>query len=83
MSYRVGYDTKFDINIIMYNYVNYISSYIFDFFNTKELSNQKKHIKYINKTLIQQSEKMLRVYVDTLKIYKVFAEEKVKESITK
>lgn len=75
-------ETRYDINAIMHAYIQYISPYIFDFLNTKELKNPKKHIKYINNTFVKQVGKMIRVYVDTMKIYKVFAEDKHKKSIS-
>jgi hypothetical protein len=70
-------DDKLDINIIMYEYLQYITPYIFDFFNTNELKNHKKHTKYINKVFISQVEKMLVTYIETLKIYKLFGEKNV------
>ncbi|MCF6309493.1 MAG: DUF115 domain-containing protein [Sulfurimonas sp.] len=63
-----------DINYIMYSYFLYITPYIFDFFNTKELSNNKKHIKKINTILVSQIEKILNIYIKTMHVYKLFAE---------
>jgi len=75
----VDKDIKRDINIVMHYYIQLITPYIFDFFNTKEVKNHKKHIKQIHKILTSQLEKMLVSYIDTLKIYKLFAEKEVKK----
>ncbi len=69
-----------DINNVMYYYIRFISPYIFDLFNTKELSNHKKHIKYINKTLLKQIEKMLVMYIQTLKVYIVYGENRIEKN---
>jgi len=57
------------IHIIMFYYVKYTSSYIFDFFDTKELTNTKKHIKNIDKIFIFQIEKMLDLFIKTFEVY--------------
>ncbi len=47
-------------------YFKYTSHYIVDMLNTKNLKNQKHHIKKINKLLIKQLNKILNRYIDAL-----------------
>lgn len=76
---KIGKDDSLDINRIMYNYFRFITPYIFDLFNTKELSNTKKHIKKVNTILISQIEKILDIYIKTMSVYKLFAEKSFEE----
>ena len=43
-----------------------ISSYIFDFFNTKELKNNKKHIKKLKIEIVEQLQKIIELYTTDL-----------------
>jgi len=67
-----GNESK-DINIILNYYLRYTLTYIFDIFNTKGLSNQKRHLKKINKIFIEQVSKIITLYLTTMKIYKDFS----------
>ncbi|WP_434637255.1 DUF115 domain-containing protein [Sulfurimonas sp. NW7] len=44
-----------------------LSSYVFDFFNTKELKNNKKHIKKLKTEIAEQLNKIIESYKDDLK----------------
>ncbi len=68
-----------DINAVFYYYSRYISTFIFDFFNTKELNNPKKHIKKIDSILITQIEKILNLYLTTMEIYLEYANRALEE----
>jgi hypothetical protein len=68
-----------DINAVFYYYSRYISTFIFDFFNTKELNNHKKHIKKIDSILIAQIEKILNLYLITMEIYLEYANSALEE----
>ena len=61
---------KFDINNVFYNYLYYISGYIFDIFNTKGLKNQKRHLKKIHNIITDEVKKILVLYIKVLKVYK-------------
>lgn len=67
-------ETKYDINNVFALYLQRIISYIFDIFNTKNLKNEKEHIKNINEIYIRQLIKILDLYLITMKIYREWAE---------
>ncbi len=69
---RLYKDEKHDINIILYTYLHYVSSYIFDIFNTKGLKNSKRHLKKINSIFIEQLIKILDLYLTTMLVYRKF-----------
>ena len=58
-----------DSNNILSLYLQFVSGYIFDLINTKELKNEKKHIKALNKIVISQFKKILRYYKGRLEFY--------------
>jgi hypothetical protein len=64
----------YDINRVFSAYLQYIASYIFDIFNTKQLKNQKRHVKKINEIYIRQLLKILNLYLTTMNVYKEWAE---------
>lgn len=75
-------DTK-DINVlytIMLKYNQFITSYIIAFFNTNEIKDPVKHFKYIYETYLQQSEKIIAIYLDIMEKYKLIAEHELHES---
>lgn len=53
-----------DLQGILLNYFKYNLTYIFHHFNTKGLSNPKKHMKYLNKTFCIQVEKIIKEYIE-------------------
>lgn len=57
----VRYDQD-ELHQIMMNYLLITSTYIADFFNTKELDNKKKHIKKLKKITIALIEKIIKAY---------------------
>lgn len=65
------YKTHSDLAQVYYEYFSIITSYIFDLFNTKELSNPNKHVVNINTILIAQLLKMSRLYISKLESYLV------------
>ena len=58
-----------EINDIIVMYLQYISGFIFDIINTKELDNEKHHIKALNKIVISQIQKLVTYYKDYLENY--------------
>lgn len=63
----------YDINRVFSSYLQYIASYIFDIFNTKQLKNQKRHVKKINEIYIRQLLKILNLYLITMNVYQEWA----------
>lgn len=55
-----------DTNGVITLYIQMASGYIFDFINTKEITNPKKHIKKLNKLLTTQMIKLVQYYRDFL-----------------
>ncbi len=75
-------DTKTELHAIMTKYNQFITGYVIAFFNTNEIQEQNKHFEYIFATYIQQSQKIINVYVQTVENYKIIAEynlEKIKK----
>jgi hypothetical protein len=58
-----------EVDGIISLYLEYISGYIFDIINTKELINEKHHIKELNKIVIEQISKVILFYKDFLSNY--------------
>lgn len=63
------YKTNSDLAQVYYEYFSIILSYIFDLFNTKELSNPDKHVTKINAILVRQLLKMSHLYIMKLEGY--------------
>lgn len=66
--------SKYDINNVFNSYLQLIAGYIFDFFNTKNLKNQKEHTKKIHEIYVRQLLKILDLYLITMRVYKEWAE---------
>ena len=58
-----------DINNVFEYYLKYVSGYIFDIINTKNLDNEKKHIKKLNKIITSQLLKIVNFYQKYLENY--------------
>jgi len=56
-----------DTNNIITLYIQMISGYLFDFINTKEIDNPKRHIKKLNKLLVFQLTRVVTYYKEFLK----------------
>lgn len=63
------YKTNSDLAQVYYEYFPIVLSYIFDLFNTKELSNPNKHVTQINTLLVKQLLKMSELYITKLEGY--------------
>lgn len=61
--------THADLSHVYYEYFQVIQSYIYDLFNTKELTNSNKHITQINKILIAQLYKISQLYITKMENY--------------
>ena len=59
-------DDALELNNVITMYIQYVSGFIFDLINTKELTNPKRHIKQINKIATQALLKLIRYYDDFL-----------------
>jgi len=55
-----------ELNDVISMYLQYISGFIFDIINTKELKNEKHHIKALNKIIIFEINKLITHYEDFL-----------------
>jgi len=55
-----------DTNNIITLYLKFISGYLFDAINTKEMDNPKKHMKYLKNEFVYQLERIVRYYRDYL-----------------
>jgi len=58
-----------DMNSVISMYLQYVSGFIFDIINTKELKNEKHHIKVLNKIVISQLKKIVTYYKEFLDDY--------------
>ncbi len=65
----MGYKTQSDLAQVYYEYFSIIMSYIFDLFNTKELTNPNKHVVQIDAILVKQLLKMSTLYITKLENY--------------
>lgn len=63
------YKTNSDLAQVYYYYFQNIQSYIFDFFNTQNLENEKKHIIEIDKILVTQLLKIANLYIERMESY--------------
>ena len=61
-----GSDESGDTDKVISLYIQMISGYIFDFINTKEIKNPKKHIKKLTKLLTTQLARLITYYKDYL-----------------
>jgi len=66
---NAGNNTLYDINNILFLYLQNISSYIFDIFNTKTLKNKRLHQQEIQQIFTQQLLKILNLYISVMKVY--------------
>lgn len=58
-----------DMNNVISMYLQYVAGYIFDIINTKELKNEKHHIKALNKIIISELKKIVSYFKDYLTDY--------------
>jgi len=58
-----------DLNNVFEYYLKYVSGYIFDIINTKNLQNEKKHIKNLKKLISSELLKIVTFYQDYLENY--------------
>lgn len=49
---------------VLLNYFKYNMPHVFTFFHSKDISNPKKHITYLNKTFCTQIENIIKEYID-------------------
>jgi len=71
---RLNHEGSFDINYIFSSYMQTISSYIFDVFNTTNLPNEKEHVKNMNDIYLYQLKRILILYIQTMKVYQAWME---------
>lgn len=65
-----------DIARILLLYFEYVSGYLFDLINTKEIEHPKKMIKHINKAIIPQIKRMIGYIKEKLENYQMFEQER-------
>jgi len=65
----MDYKTQSDLAQVYYEYFSIVMSYIFDLFNTTELTNPTKHVTQINAILVKQLLKMSNLYISKLESY--------------
>ena len=63
------YATKSDLAQVYYEYFSIVMSFIFDLFNTNELTNPMKHVSKIDAILVNQLQKMSHLYISKLENY--------------
>lgn len=57
----------YDLSLIFQEYSKFIYTYIFDFFNTKEIAHTHEHISHINELLTKAMLRIVREYITVLK----------------
>lgn len=57
----------YDLSLIFQEYCKFIYTYIFDFFNTKEIAHTHEHISHVNELLAKAMLRMVREYTAALK----------------
>ncbi len=62
-------EKKSDLGEIFFEYFKITSSFIFDTFNIKDLQDAKKHVKYMDKIVLDAVEKIASTYYNTIKGY--------------
>lgn len=67
-------NAKFDINKVMSLYLQFITGYIFDLLNTKNLNKKETHVKNLNNIFLEELMKFLIIYDKSMSIYLNFAE---------
>ncbi|WP_201352342.1 motility associated factor glycosyltransferase family protein [Hydrogenimonas urashimensis] len=55
-----------DTNGVISVYIQMVGSYVFDFINTREVDNPKKHVKKLNRLFMTQFIRLVEYYVDFL-----------------
>jgi len=55
-----------ELNDVISIYLQYVSGFVFDIINTRELKNEKHHIKALNKIIIFEIDKLITHYEDFL-----------------
>ena len=63
-----------DLNYVITLYLQLVSGYIFDLINTKEITNHKKLIKYLDKVVIPQIIRVISYFKDHIQGYLDYAE---------
>ena len=72
-------ETAKDMNEVLSMYLQYVAGFIFDIINTKNLQNEKHHIKALNRIVISETKKIVLYFKDYLANYLEEIEEKIKE----
>ena len=67
VSSMCNHSCVFELQELMTIYYLRVASYVDDFVNTKEITNQKKHLKKFKNFFVTQVEKILNTYEDDLK----------------
>lgn len=57
----------YDLSLIFQEYSKFIYPYIFDFFNTKEITHTYEHVSHINELLTKAMLRIVREYIEALK----------------
>lgn len=65
----MDYKSNSDLAQVYYEYFPIVLSYIFDLFNTRELSNPDKHVTKINAILVKQLLKISQLYITKFESY--------------
>ena len=65
----MNYKSNSDLAQVYYEYFSIVLSYIFDLFNTKNLSTVDKHVRNVNTILLQQLLKISNLYISKLENY--------------
>ncbi|MDQ1264547.1 MAG: hypothetical protein QG559_1548 [Campylobacterota bacterium] len=63
-----------DLNYIITLYMQFVSGYIFDLINTKEIKNHKRLIKHLDKVVMPQVIRVVKYFKDTLEDFLNFVE---------
>lgn len=66
---EMNIENKSDLGEILFEYFKITLSFIFDTFNTKNLKDSKKHIKALDKIVLDEIEKIVVTYKETLEEY--------------
>lgn len=59
-------NSSYDLALVLQEYLKFISTFIFDFFNTKNLQNIELHTKTIRNMLCEHLENIVDLYIDGL-----------------
>ena len=65
-----------DLNYIITLYLQFVSGYIFDLINTREITNPKRLIKHLDRVVIPKIKKVISYFRDQVEDYLEFEEEK-------